>query len=240
MGNAVLITAIAGALVAEGRTPLMVTLTAPNCEGEQLGEEIKRYNQAWDKLIRRKQYREAWGDNIRKLEVTYNERENTYHPHLHVMAFVKPGYFGGSSGNYISQKKLLSDWRDVFKCQNITQVDVRKSYGTDGKSIAEMSKYVAKASDFLYSQQVFDTFHSGMRGKRLTGYSGRCKDLRAAYKEGQLREYIDRDTTEYAWRVMYQDNNDGAYQEVWRQIYESTLEDDSNIEIAAAWAYMED
>lgn len=237
MGTAVLITAITGALVEKGRVPLMVTLTAPNCEGEALGEEIKRYNSAWDKLIRRKRYREAWGDNIRKLEVTYNADADTYHPHLHVLVYVEPGYFNGRS--YLSRKQLLSDWRDCFRNQNITQVDIRKTYGTDGKAIAEMSKYVAKASDFLHSQRVFDTFYAGMRGKRLIGYSGLCKELRAAYKAGELRQYIDRDTTKYAWRVMYKDLKEG-YTEVWRQAYESTLEDDEGMEIASAWAYMED
>lgn len=242
MGTAVVLTAISGAMVADGYTPLMVTLTAPNCEADQLDDEILRYNHAWDKLIRRKRYRDAWGNNVRKLEVTYNQQSDTYHPHLHVMVFVRPGYFkGGERGNYISRAQLLSDWRKAYGNNNITQVDVRKAYGTDGKNIAELSKYVAKASDFLFSEEVFKTFYYGLYGKRLFGYSGCCKDLRAAYKAGELREYIDRDTTRYAWRVMYQDiSGSGDYQETDRQIYDAMLEDDEGIEIAAAWAYMED
>ncbi|WP_347282338.1 protein rep, partial [uncultured Alistipes sp.] len=50
MGTAVVLTAISGAMVADGYTPLMVTLTAPNCEADQLDDEILRYNHAWDKL----------------------------------------------------------------------------------------------------------------------------------------------------------------------------------------------
>ena len=238
MGTAVVISAIAGALVAQQRVPLMVTLTAPNCEGEQLGEEIRRYNRAWDKLIRRTKYRAAWGDNIRKLEVTYNAQDDTYHPHLHVLVFVRPSYFNGRT--YISRKQLLEDWRVCYGNANITQVDIRKSYGADGKSIAEISKYVAKSSDYLQSQRVFNAFYAGLRGKRLIGYSGRCKELREVFKGGGLRQYVDRDLTQYVWRVLYRDMGDGDYVEQERWHYDDVLEDDSGIEIAAAWAYMED
>lgn len=241
MGDAVVITAIMGAMVADRRVPLMVTLTAPNCEGNELGESILRYNRAWDKLIRRRRYRAAWADNIRKLEVTYNAEADTYHPHLHVLVFVSPGYFGGTKGGYISRAQLLADWREVYGDPRITQVDLRKSYGTDAQGIAELAKYTAKSGDYTHSQAVFNVFYEGLKGKRLSGYSGRCKALRAAYKAGQLREHVNRDLTKYTWRVLYTDyQRTGNYVQEWSKPYDAILEDSDDLEIASAWAYMED
>lgn len=236
MGTAVLITAISGALVSDGRISLMLTLTAPNCQDFELSDTIRRYNRAWDKLMRRKDYSQSWKDNIRKLEVTYNAAADTYHPHLHVIIFAKPSYFTGR--NYISRAQVLKDWRNAYGDQSITQVDIRKSYGTDGKAIAELSKYAAKASDFLYSQHVFDTFNSALSHKRLFGFSGECKTLRAEYKKGGLREFIDRDLTKYAWRVMYRDYGAGDYAEEWRLPYDAAVTDD--LEIVSSWAYLDE
>ena len=236
MGTAVLITAISGKLTADGRTPLLVTLTAPNCTGADLSDTIKRYNRAWDKLLNRKRYKQSWSDNIRKLEVTYNQVADTYHPHLHVIVYVRPSYFDGK--HYISRAQLLTDWREVYGDPSITQVDVRKSYGTDGRAIAELAKYAAKASDYLISQQVFDCYNSALRHKRIYGYSGLCKQLRAEYRAGGLREYVDRDTSNYAWRVIYRDLGMGDYAEEWRMPYDASISAD--LDIASSWAYLDD
>lgn len=233
--NAVTISAITGAMVDEGYTALLVTVTAPNCSGVQLSDEIKRYNRAWNDLMKNDPYKTSWKHHIRKFEVTYNQQANTYHPHIHALVYVKAGYFGGHNKQYISQDRLLKDWRRVFKDQNITQVDIRKTHGQDWQAISELSKYIAKSSDYLTDYDTFRTYYVSLRGKRITGYAGRCKELRAEFKTGGLRKYIEPDLTQYVWLVVYADyQQTGNYEEISRKPYdESTI--DSNITTKAAY-----
>lgn len=217
LANALVISTITSAMQAEGYTPLLVTLTAPNCTAEELSEDIRRYNKAWDRMLRRKAYKDAWASNIRKIEVTYNKGADTYHPHIHALVYVRASYFGK---RYISRDKLLMDWRRAYKDDAITQVDIRKTHGEDWQAISELAKYAAKSGDYLYSLEVFDVFRRALDGKRLMGYSGRCKELRAEFKGGGLREYVEPDLVNYIWRVLYRDDGrSGDYVETQRTTY---------------------
>lgn len=238
LASAVILSAITGAMLAEGYTPLLVTVTAPNCTGDDLGAEILRYNQAWNKLMHRVQYKTAWASHVRKFEITYNAQMDTYHPHIHALVFVRPGYFGGRKdrankvGGYISQEQLLADWRRAYGDKNITQVDIRKCYGQDWRAISEIAKYVAKSGDYLHSYDVFSTYYRAIKNKRITGYSGRCKELRAEYKAGGLRQYVERDLTEYVWLVIYADHYyTGNYTEQTRKPYDALIMGDDDIPV---------
>lgn len=229
LATAVIISAISGAMISEGYTGVMVTVTAPNCTDEQLDSEIRRYNTAWNRLIKLKPYA-PWRDHIRKIEVTYNAQADTYHPHIHALVFVRPGYFS-KQGGYISQQRLLTDWRRCFGDDRITQVDIRRTHGQDWQAISELAKYVAKSGDYLQSQHVFDTFYTALRGKRLTGYAGRCRDLRAEYKSGGLRQFVERDLTQYVWEVIYIDYFRTGYIEETRRPYDPVIMGDDDIPI---------
>ena len=41
---------------------------------------------------------------LRATEVTYSTEHENYHPHLHVLLFVKSSYFTGNNTNYIVKK----------------------------------------------------------------------------------------------------------------------------------------
>ena len=51
---------------------------------------------------------------MRAIEVTYNQQEDTYHPHIHCIFAVKAGYFKGNG--YIKIRvaiylgRVLQDW----------------------------------------------------------------------------------------------------------------------------------
>lgn len=218
LANAMVISTITAAMVAEGYKPLLVTLTAPNCTADELSDDILRYNNAFKRLTQRKAYTEAWASNIRKIEVTYNKQADTYHPHIHALVYVTSGYFVGRK--YISRDKLLTDWRRAYMDDRITQVDIRKTHGEDWQAISELAKYAAKSGDYLHSLDVFDTFRRALDGKRLMGYSGRCKELRADFKAGALREFVQPDLLNYIWRVLYRDDGrTGNYVEHQRTTY---------------------
>lgn len=213
--NAERVASISGALADQKRVMLMVTLTVPNVPADRLRSTVQHINRSWNKLMHRQQYA-AWADNIRKLEITYNRHSDTYHPHLHCIVYVKPGYFKGKT--YISQAQLLQDWREVTGQPEITQVDVRRcrDRGTTN-AVLEVAKYSAKASDYSQSEDVLDTMYGALHHTRLMTYAGQCKALSTAYDGGELEEYKQLDTTRYTMRVVY----------VW-----SRLDDGS-------WAYCE-
>lgn len=195
------ISAISAALAADRKIMLMVTLTVPNCPAVALRDTMRRINAAWHKMLRRKKYA-CWADYIRKMEITYNHQANTYHPHLHCIVYVEPGYFARS---YIPQAQLLADWRAAYGDNSITQVDLRrcKQVREGTSAILEVSKYAAKASDFAVSEEVARVFYRALHHARMMEYAGRCADLRDKYQAGGLAEYEEIDTVRYTLRVVY-------------------------------------
>lgn len=181
---------------------IFVTLTVTNVTGDKLRATMKHINNAWNKLMRTKAYT-CWENNIRKMEVTYNREEDTYHPHLHIIVLVDTTYFRG--GSYISHNKLLTDWRNATNMQEITQVNVKRCTRTleNRNAILEVSKYVAKASDFAVSKEVFDVFYTSLYRMNMLTFAGLCKTLNAEYEADGLSAYLQRDETQYMYRVVY-------------------------------------
>jgi len=195
------VSAISARLAEEGSVMLMITLTVPNVPGSELRETIQHISRSWVRLLKRKRYA-CWADNVRKLEITYSWKRDDYHPHIHVLVYVRPGYFKGKT--YISRAQLLEDWRAVTKQPEITQVDLRRCRDKgDSNGIVEVAKYTVKASDYNQSQEVFNTMYKALKHTRLMTYAGRCKELRDAYQRGELSEYDQTEETKYVYRVVY-------------------------------------
>lgn len=182
------------------RAFIFVTLTAPNCKGEDLKEEINKYNDSFKLMFKRKDFAFVKGF-VRKLEVTYNQEKNTYHPHFHVLVSVLPSYFKDKK-QYMSRKKWLKNWQEVMNDFSITQVDVRRvkenKNGVDN-SILELTKYIAKDSNYLASVDVFKNFYLGLKGKRMFSFGGDFKTARQLFKNGNLEEFYDEDTEEWVY-----------------------------------------
>lgn len=71
--------------------PWFITLSRPNVSRDKLGQEVGEYLENLTKVIKAikawliRQGRKDELKGLRKLEVTWNEKENTYHPHLHLV-----------------------------------------------------------------------------------------------------------------------------------------------------------
>lgn len=199
--------AVDRALCDQGLVPLMATLTVRNVSADQLHDTLLHMADAWHKLIRRKEYKQVWCNYARKTEVTYNQQRNDYHPHYHVMIWVDKSYFGGKGG-YISQEKLLQDWRDATGMPEITQVDLRRCRDAkqQGAAVAEVAKYVAKSSDYLTSQAAFEGFWLGLHGIRIITLGGAAKRAVSDCRAGRLKEYdptAQADLDKYTVRAIY-------------------------------------
>lgn len=190
---------------------LFLTLTAPNVTGDKLNDEIKEYTKAFKRLSERKEFKKISKGFVRKLEVTFNKERDDFHPHLHIMIAVNKSYF--KKNDYISKKKWLEIWKECKRDNSITQVDVKKINIDDDNAIFEMAKYGAKDSDYLMTQDIFDTFYKALKGKRLITYSGAFKDALKLFEDKQLEHYKEIDLTQYIYRLTYTWNK-----EYWKYI----------------------
>lgn len=181
---------------------IFLTLTAPNVEADELEDEIKHYNHSFKKLIERKEVSKIAKGYARKLEITYNEERNDYHPHFHVLIAVNKSYFTDKD-YYISRDRWLELWKQVTKNPTITQVDVRKVSDSKNDKVYEIAKYSAKDSDYLVNQDVFEVFYKVLKGKRLIVYSGLFKEAMTKFKNGDLDDYKEKDIIKYVYAIMY-------------------------------------
>ena len=175
---------------------IFVTLTVPNVPGDELKNTMRDMNKAYDKLMRRKQFLQ-FDSSVAKMEITYNARANTFHPHLHVILAVDDAYFDKSNTQYLTQAQLLEHWRGVTGDDSITQVDVRavKNNSDDDfeKAVLEISKYTAKDYDYAnHGQAVFDYYHTALRGAKTLRVGGELRMIVNVYdldKWGLLDAY---------------------------------------------------
>lgn len=216
------------------RKYILVTFTAPNVVGKELKEEITKYNNAFNRFVKLKKYKKVIKGYLRKLEVTYNEKEKTYHPHFHVLISVASSYFSHKD-NYIKRDEWLADWQEVMNDKTITQVDVRrvKMASSDGidKSILELTKYVAKDSNYLYSEEVFKYFYQGLKGKRIYAFGGDFKIARDKFKKGELDYLKSDEIPEWYWVLTntwkngnYEEKKEKLADKIFRKIYYDNLE----------------
>lgn len=193
---------------------IFLTLTAPNVPGEALRDELLRYSRSFDNMIRRKKYKKVIKGFVRKLEITYNQERNDYHPHYHVIIAVNKRYF--KSEDYINHSEWLADWQQAMNDTSITSVNIKKVYDkkvgstsemgrtTVSSGILELSKYVGKSSDYLKNDDVFLTFWNALYRMRDMTFGGVFKTAQNLFEAGLLddllKELRENEPT-WLWRI---------------------------------------
>ncbi|MHC3897302.1 protein rep, partial [Streptococcus thermophilus] len=104
---------------------LFLTLTVKNVEGEALNSTISQLTKSFDRLFKRAKVQRNLLGYLRSIEVTHNENDKTYHPHIHVLMMVKPNYFSGRGNNYITQKEWGEMWSNSLKVDYTPMIDIR-------------------------------------------------------------------------------------------------------------------
>lgn len=160
---------------------LFLTLTVKNVPGGELNDTISQLTQSFDRLFRRAKVKKNLIGFLRSVEVTHNEKENTYHPHIHVLMMVKSSYFKTKS-DYINQEEWGQMWSQSLKVDYVPMVDIRavKEQGKGLKgAILETAKYPTKPIELdLKNAQVVDDLYNGLYRKRQLGYGGLFKEIR--------------------------------------------------------------
>lgn len=180
---------------------LFLTLTVKNVyDGQELNDTLREMTKAFNRLIKYKAVSKNLVGFMRATEVTVNDKDNSFHPHFHVLIMVKPTYFRGD-GNYLSQADWTEYWQKAMQIDYKPIVNVKAVKGKTKKkddvkgAILETAKYPVKDSDYLTDDVERDKFlidhlETGLHRKRQIGYGLLFKEIR---KKLQLDDVEDGD-----------------------------------------------
>jgi len=181
---------------------LLLTLTVPNCEITELRAKIQEMNEAWKRLNNRAFFKKQILGYIRATEVTRNSKDNSAHPHFHVLLHVPNSYFNGR--NYITQNEWLELWRSVMRDNSIKIVDIRKVRESKSKTrednlisgALEVVKYATKHDNITAHKEWFLEYAMQVDRMRFMASGGTLKELMADIEREDLVNIEDEYTKE--------------------------------------------
>ena len=161
-----------------------ITLTTPNVKGSELKKEIQKMIKAFQ-LIKnniRKTYKIKI-NGIRKIEITYNQESNTYHPHFHLI-----------QDNLNASNLIQALWIKQFPKASIKAQDIREINTTDESAFIELFKYATKETNskgVIYSGEVLHTIYNSIQGLRIYQTYGSIKKVKKPIEEKLTEIEID-------------------------------------------------
>lgn len=163
--------------------PVFLTLTVQNCPTDKLSETLDVIFKGWKNLVDHRKIRKIAKGWFRALEVTYNDKEDTFHPHLHAVIMVDKSYFKKNNKDYMETEEWVQMWRKAAKLDYDPICDIRRVKGNrKRKAIAEVAKYTMKDKDFIRDEtDLTDTLvhflSKGLKNRRLFAFGGILKDV---------------------------------------------------------------
>ena len=184
---------------------IFCTFTIRNIENDPdvLHETISQINRAFGRMMR---YSRVIGKNgkeidpenriikgsIKNVEVTYNEKTDTLHPHIHAIFVVdKELYFSKKYDNYIDHDEWVSLWRRALGVDYDPSVHVEKLHSNSksmddlSSAILELSKYETKPSAVLIggidldkAMKVVYSMTEGLKNTRSFSFAGILKEIK--------------------------------------------------------------
>lgn len=172
---------------------LFATFTVKNVDAENLETCINILNNKFLYLVSKnktfapaKKLKQNLLGYLKAVEVTYNTKDKTYHPHLHVIFAVKSTFFKNSS-NYMTKKEWIELWQKALNVDYKPQTDIRAIKTNTGKAIAEVAKYPVKTAPILSlpddeAVEVLKTLTLSLNKKRFVSYGGIFKTIKQELK----------------------------------------------------------
>lgn len=204
---------------------LFLTLTVKSCRLEALSDTLTHMADAWARWNKTTAWRRRVMGSIRTTEITINKDTGLAHPHYHVILAVHREY--GRKGNdlYWSQDEWAAKWRQFAGLDYDPIVYISRVKGERGSQVAEVSKYLAKDSDYIIDSQAAQmgqdeaealtdyrvaALTEQLRGKRLVAYAGIFFQVRKDLaiddpEDGPLTDYLRGDVVScirhYHWHA---------------------------------------
>lgn len=172
---------------------LFATFTIKNVDAENLETCINILNNKFLYLVSRnktfapaKKLKQNLLGYLKAVEVTYNTKDKTYHPHLHVIFAVKSTFFKNKQ-NYMTKKEWIELWQQALGVDYKPQTDIRAIKTNTGKAIAEVAKYPVKTAPILSlpddeAVEVLKTLTLSLNKKRFVSYGGIFKTVKQELK----------------------------------------------------------
>ena len=169
------------------------TFTIKNTDAENLEACINTLNKKFKYLVDQKKtfapakkLKQNLLGYLKAVEVTYNSKDKTYHPHLHVIFAVKSTFFKNSS-NYMTKKEWIELWQKALEVDYKPQTDIRAIKSGTAKAVAEVAKYPVKTAPILSLSddeaiKVLKTLTLSLNKKRFVSYGGIFKTVKQELK----------------------------------------------------------
>lgn len=165
-------------LASYGKQLYFITLTIKNVPGVKLKESISLMNKAFTGFVRA----ERLGNFYKSVEVTYNEKSNTYHPHIHFITDKKlsKSYLNNAWAKWYSRK---ADCHLKWLSCNIKAI-------TDiFSTCCELNKYITKPMNI--TDKTIEVFYKQLKGLRLHSSGGELKKRVAEAKNTFEKEKLN-------------------------------------------------
>lgn len=172
---------------------LFATFTVKNVDAENLETCINILNNKFLYLVSKnktfapaKKLKQNLLGYLKAVEVTYNTKDKTYHPHLHVIFAVKSTFFKNKQ-NYMTKKEWIELWQQALGVDYKPQTDIRAIKSGTAKAVAEVAKYPVKTAPILSlpddeAVEVLKTLTFCLHKKRFVSYGGIFKTIKQELK----------------------------------------------------------
>ena len=157
---------------------LFLTLTVRNCTKDKLSETIDSMMAGWNRFLGLKKIEGFNKGYIRSLEMTYNKKDDTYHPHIHALICVESNYFTDEA-LYLKHEDLINLWQKSAQLdyQPNVRIEILKEKRIDRKAYIETLKYSIKPQPEVEGEQLLE-YITKLKGRRLISFGGIVKKLR--------------------------------------------------------------
>ena len=159
-----------------------VTLTAPTVKERELRSEIKKRYKAFTRI--KDNIRKNYGikiNGIRKTEVTYNEKDNKYHPHFHIIV----------QGQYEAEL-IQSLWLKQFTRADIKAQDIRHIDTKEAKNLVEVFKYATKdVTKDTITARAMDIIYRALEGIRTIQTYGSIRKVKEPTESDTINTTVD-------------------------------------------------
>lgn len=168
---------------------LFLTLTVRNVKGDNLRSTLQSMNKGFRRMMNWKKVKTDVLGFIRSAEVTVNQKDLMYHPHLHVLLFVRASYFKG--GHYFNHNEWQAMWKKAMNLDYDPMVNIQvikpNKKRKDGESIlsavAEVGKYQVKPTSYLSEDKpkdaiIIKTLETELKQSRMATYGLVLKDIK--------------------------------------------------------------
>ena len=154
-----------------------ITLTVKNIPGQHLKKTILSMNKAFSGFARA----EKMGNFYKSVEITYNSKEDSYHPHIHFITDrrISKSYLNSSWAKWYGKKSGFQ-----YKWLSCKIEPIKDNFSVS----CELNKYITKPMNI--SKNTIDVFYNQLKGLRLHSSGGDIKKWVAEEKNTLEREKL--------------------------------------------------